>query len=110
MTSFLFTFWNDLRAAGSFAGKAVGITLIWGYRLIIRPLFPTTCRFEPSCSEYALQAVRTHGLIYGSWLAARRLGRCNPWGPWGYDPVPDAHCRDHDHHSHAEGPHAHRAR
>ena len=79
------------------------VALIWGYRLLVRPLFPTTCRFEPSCSEYALQAIRRFGPLRGGWLALRRLGRCNPWGPFGSDPVPE---HRHDHHHH----HAHQAR
>jgi uncharacterized protein len=48
------------------------------------------CRFTPSCSEYALEAVRTHGVLGGSWLAAKRVCRCHPWGDCGHDPVPDA--------------------
>ena len=76
------------------------VALIWAYRLLVRPLFPTTCRFEPSCSEYALQAVRRFGPLYGGWLALRRLGRCNPWGPFGADPVPEHRHHHHHHHAH----------
>ena len=47
------------------------------------------CRFWPTCSAYAMEALEVHGLWRGGWLAARRLGRCNPWGPWGADPVPE---------------------
>jgi putative membrane protein insertion efficiency factor len=78
-----------------FIGRWAAWALIWGYRLLLRPLFPATCRFEPSCSEYALIAVRRFGALRGGWLAARRLLRCNPWGPWGHDPVPD--CTSHSH-------------
>ncbi len=49
----------------------------------------TPCRFWPTCSAYALEALEVHGFWRGGWLAARRLGRCNPWGPWGADPVPE---------------------
>jgi len=50
------------------------------------------CRFEPTCSRYFLEAVETHGVLRGSWLGLRRLGRCQPWGGQGPDPVPPAHC------------------
>jgi putative membrane protein insertion efficiency factor len=58
------------------------------YRLVISPLYGPTCRFYPSCSEYALIAVDRHGVIRGGWLAVRRLLRCHPWNPGGVDPVP----------------------
>lgn len=81
------------------AGRAVAFVVVWSYRLILRPLFPTTCRFEPSCSEYALQAVNRFGPLKGGWLALKRLGRCNPWGPFGADPVPPTPqtCTHHHH-------------
>ena len=50
---------------------------------------PSPCRYHPSCSTYALEALRRHGLARGAWLAARRLARCHPWGAHGHDPVPD---------------------
>ena len=50
---------------------------------------PSPCRYVPSCSTYALEAVERHGAVKGSWLALRRLGRCHPWGGFGFDPVPD---------------------
>jgi len=62
--------------------------LVWLYRLVISPLLGNNCRFEPSCSAYTLDALREHGAFHGSWLAARRIGRCHPWGGSGYDPVP----------------------
>ncbi|MEO5509543.1 MAG: membrane protein insertion efficiency factor YidD [Longimicrobiales bacterium] len=58
------------------------------YQRAISPLLPPACRFEPTCSHYALQAIRAHGVESGGWLALRRLGRCHPWGGSGYDPVP----------------------
>jgi hypothetical protein len=58
------------------------------YRWFVRPVLPQSCRFYPSCSEYAEQAIERHGAMRGSWLAARRVCRCGPWRPGGYDPVP----------------------
>lgn len=58
------------------------------YRRCISPLTPPSCRFTPTCSEYALQALKKHGAIKGSWLTIKRLLRCHPWGGSGYDPVP----------------------
>lgn len=58
------------------------------YRWLISPVIGPRCRFLPTCSEYALEAVRTHGALRGGWLALRRIGRCHPWGGDGYDPVP----------------------
>jgi uncharacterized protein len=58
------------------------------YPWCLRPLLPAACRFHPSCSEYAAQALERHGALRGSWLAARRVCRCGPWHAGGYDPVP----------------------
>ncbi|MCI5833879.1 MAG: membrane protein insertion efficiency factor YidD [Prevotella sp.] len=58
------------------------------YQLSISPLFPPSCRFTPTCSQYAIEAIRRHGPLKGLWLALRRLSRCHPWGGSGYDPVP----------------------
>lgn len=58
------------------------------YRGAISPLLPPSCRFTPTCSQYALEALRRHGPFRGSWLALRRILRCHPWGGSGYDPVP----------------------
>lgn len=63
---------------------------IWVYRRVISPVTPATCRYYPSCSAYAEQAVKTHGAFRGGWLAVRRLARCHPWTPGGVDHVPPA--------------------
>ncbi|MFZ5899117.1 MAG: membrane protein insertion efficiency factor YidD [Bacillota bacterium] len=66
---------------------ALMIGLIRIYQLAVSPLLPACCRYYPSCSEYAVQALRKHGPFRGSLMAARRLLRCHPWSPGGYDPV-----------------------
>ncbi len=62
--------------------------LIRVYQRLISPLLPPSCRFYPSCSQYALEAVTRHGALRGSWLAASRLVKCHPFHPGGFDPVP----------------------
>lgn len=64
------------------------ILLIRVYRYVLSPWLGTRCRFEPSCSRYAMQAIQEHGSLKGSWLAAKRLVRCHPLHPGGVDPVP----------------------
>jgi uncharacterized protein len=67
--------------------------LIWllkAYRFAISPLYGPVCRYHPTCSAYALEAVTNHGALRGSWLAVRRVLRCHPWAAGGYDPVPPA--------------------
>ncbi len=68
--------------------KYLLIGLLKAYRFAISPLYGQVCRYHPTCSAYALEAVTAHGSIKGSWLAVRRLARCHPWSPGGYDPVP----------------------
>lgn len=64
------------------------IGVVRGYQLLISSWTPPTCRFAPSCSSYAIEAIQAHGAFKGAWLAARRIARCHPWGGHGYDPVP----------------------
>jgi putative membrane protein insertion efficiency factor len=66
------------------------LALLTVYRRWISPLLPPSCRFTPSCSAYAVEAVTVHGALRGTWLAARRLLKCGPWHPGGWDPVPPA--------------------
>lgn len=69
------------------------VALVRAYQLIVRPLIGANCRFEPHCSAYAIEALRTHGAVRGSGLTAWRVLRCNPWCEGGYDPVPSCACR-----------------
>ncbi|HZA39863.1 MAG TPA: membrane protein insertion efficiency factor YidD [Actinomycetota bacterium] len=71
--------WSPARAA---------LFVIGLYRRFVSPLLPRHCRYEPTCSAYATDAIRIHGLVKGGWLAVRRIGRCHPWGPGGIDHVP----------------------
>jgi putative membrane protein insertion efficiency factor len=68
--------------------KRLLLALIDVYRLVLSPFFGTQCRFYPTCSTYAREAIETHGSWRGSWLAVWRILRCNPWHPGGVDPVP----------------------
>ncbi len=68
--------------------RAVIALLIRLYQWIVSPLLGPTCRFHPSCSNYALQAIQRFGVLHGGWLTVKRLGRCHPWHPGGFDPVP----------------------
>ncbi len=76
--------------------KTLLIWIVRAYRLVLSPMLGQNCRFYPSCSSYAIAALQTHGALRGSWLAARRLGRCHPWNEGGVDPVPPAR-RQHSH-------------
>jgi uncharacterized protein len=78
--------------------KPLLIGLVRLYQYLISPLLGPRCRFHPSCSHYAIEAVHSHGALRGSWLALRRLLRCHPWHPGGYDPVPPHHACQQDHH------------
>lgn len=68
--------------------KTVLLGFLRFYRYAISPMLGRNCRFHPSCSEYAIEAVQRYGALRGGWLAARRVGRCHPFHPGGYDPVP----------------------
>jgi uncharacterized protein len=70
-------------------GRTVVHWLIRGYQRFISPLFPRSCRFHPTCSTYALTSVERFGVLRGGWLAIKRIGRCNPFHPGGFDPVPE---------------------
>lgn len=81
---FFIKVWRSFKAA-------VGWLLllpIFFYQKCISPMFPPVCRFTPTCSQYAVEAIRKHGPFYGLYLAVRRILRCHPWGGSGYDPVP----------------------
>jgi putative membrane protein insertion efficiency factor len=85
------TFWNYLKKIGkgiSWVLVAILLVPIWIYQKAISPYTPPSCRFTPTCSEYARQALIKHGPVKGLYLAIRRILRCNPWGGSGYDPVP----------------------
>jgi putative membrane protein insertion efficiency factor len=69
----------------------VGLLRLW--QLLVSPVYGQTCRFYPSCTAYAMQAVERHGLVRGGWLAVRRLARCHPWNPGGVDHVPATRVR-----------------
>jgi putative membrane protein insertion efficiency factor len=68
--------------------RHVLMILVRAYQLFLGPLLPAACRYYPSCSAYAIEALEKHGALRGSWLAVRRIGRCHPFRPGGYDPVP----------------------
>ena len=68
--------------------KRVLVALIRAYQYALSPFLGRSCRYYPTCSEYAVEAVEKYGAIKGGWLGVKRLGRCHPWHPGGYDPVP----------------------
>ena len=78
---------NACKYISSFFGKIM-VWLIRFYQLAISPLLPSACRYTPTCSQYAIDAIKIHGPLRGGWLALRRILRCHPWGGSGYDPVP----------------------
>ena len=79
---------NDVFAASEPIGVRVALALLRGYKFLVSPYFHGSCRFLPSCADYAAEAIRRHGLVAGGWLAAKRLIRCHPLCAAGHDPVP----------------------
>ncbi|MGE4587031.1 MAG: membrane protein insertion efficiency factor YidD [Mangrovibacterium sp.] len=80
-----------MQAAIQFLMKALSRVLllpVYFYRYALSPLFPASCRHVPTCSRYAVEALKIHGPFTGLWLTIRRISRCHPWGTHGYDPVP----------------------
>lgn len=71
-------------------GAQTAVMVVRAYQALLSPLFRGACRFEPSCSHYAVEALTAHGLLRGGWLTLRRLSKCQPLGPSGFDPVPPA--------------------
>lgn len=69
-------------------GTRFGIGLVRFYQRRISPILPASCRYRPTCSQYTLEAIRKYGLFRGSWMGAKRISRCHPFHPGGYDPVP----------------------
>ena len=74
-------------------GVRAGIVVVRAYQLLLSPFAGGACRFHPSCSQYAIDALQTHGLSRGIWLAVKRVSRCHPQGPAGFDPVPPPDAR-----------------
>ena len=72
------------------------IGLVKLYRVAISPWLGSNCRFQPTCSSYAIEALQLHGALKGGWLALKRIGRCHPWGGSGYDPVPGTKSENHE--------------
>ncbi|HEU5185959.1 MAG TPA: membrane protein insertion efficiency factor YidD [Gemmatimonadaceae bacterium] len=77
-----------MRVLGSDVARWLLIASVRGYQVVLSPLLPSSCRYFPSCSAYAIEALEKHGPWRGGWLAAKRIGRCHPFHPGGFDPVP----------------------
>lgn len=69
--------------------RKILILPIRAYQYLISPVLPSSCRYTPTCSEFAVEALQRHGALSGGWMAIKRIGRCHPWHKGGYDPVPD---------------------
>lgn len=81
---------TERRSSAPSAAAALAVALLRGYKFLISPFFAGSCRFLPSCSDYAREAVERHGVVRGTWLAAKRVVKCHPLGSHGYDPVPQS--------------------
>lgn len=81
-------FWNKLLSDCKFIAALPLLVVVKFYQLCISPFTPPSCRYTPTCSQYAVEALRRYGPIKGLWLTIKRLARCHPWGGSGYDPVP----------------------
>ncbi|MDE7070025.1 MAG: membrane protein insertion efficiency factor YidD [Alistipes sp.] len=81
-------FWSRSAAVSKRLATLPLLLLVHFYRRCISPFTPPSCRFTPTCSQYAVEALRRHGPLRGTWLTLKRLARCHPWGGSGYDPVP----------------------
>lgn len=81
-------FWTRFATVSKRIAAAPFLLAVRFYQCCISPLTPPSCRFTPTCSQYALEALRKYGPLKGGWLTLRRLSRCHPWGGSGYDPVP----------------------
>jgi putative membrane protein insertion efficiency factor len=68
------------------------LVLIYFYKIVLSPLLPSSCRFQPTCSSYFIEALKIHGIFKGFYLGIKRILSCNPWGKNGYDPVPEKKC------------------
>lgn len=93
----------SVKAALGFVAKGIVKLLLVAirvYQVTLSPLLGPVCRFEPSCSRYAAQSLARHGLAKGGWLAIKRLSKCHPFHPGGYDPVPGTAKRDDEHGAH----------
>jgi hypothetical protein len=77
--------------------KSIFILPIRLYQYMISPLLPPSCRYTPTCSQYAVEAIQEWGIFKGTWLAIKRVSRCHPWGGHGYDPVPKKQREMHKH-------------
>ena len=86
-------YWGQLPTMKKFNFKNFPIVpfvfLIKGYQNFISPLLPSTCRYDPTCSHYAIKALKIHGLFKGGWLSIKRVSSCHPWGGSGFDPIPE---------------------
>lgn len=85
-----------MRAVWHWTNQIVALPLIWfvkGWRFAISPLYGQVCKYHPTCSAYALEALQKHGAVYGVWLGLRRIVRCHPWSAGGFDPVPSSDAR-----------------